>query len=106
MTKDQGDAAELGIDPFAKLVSITSVRSVGDLVRASSDQASAEKAEMMGGNGSAVSRSSASPVSRASKIVIISHLVDETRSCPLSGCKQILEARSRPAAHPANLVPG
>jgi len=92
MTKDQGDAAELGIDPFAKLVSITSVRSVGDLVRASSDQASAEKAEMMGGNGSAVSRSSASPVSRASKIVIISHLVDEIRSCPLSDCKQILEA--------------
>jgi hypothetical protein len=53
MTKDQGDAAELGIDPFAKLVSITSVRSVGDLVRASSDQASAEKVEMTGGNGSA-----------------------------------------------------
>jgi len=26
--------AELGVDPFAKLVSITSVRSVGDLVRA------------------------------------------------------------------------
>jgi acyl carrier protein len=26
--------AELGVDPFAKLVSITSVRSVGDIVRA------------------------------------------------------------------------
>jgi acyl carrier protein len=26
--------AELGVDPFAKLVSITSIRSVGDLVRA------------------------------------------------------------------------
>src|SRR5262249_1494703 len=67
--------AELGIDPFAKLVSITSVRSVGDLVRAyqqalfpelersgpgargsgqaSSDQASAEKAQMTDGNNSA-----------------------------------------------------
>ena len=69
--------AELGVDPFAKLVSITSVRSVEDLVRAyqqaffpelqrggrgrcdrgsgqaGADQASAEGAQMMGGNGSA-----------------------------------------------------
>ena len=68
--------AELGVDPFAKLVSITSVRSVGDLVRAyqqaffpelkrggrgrcdrgsgraGRDQAGAEGAEMTGGNSS------------------------------------------------------
>jgi hypothetical protein len=106
--------AELGVDPFAKLVSITSVRSVGDLVRAyqqalfpeaqrrrryhrdsgkaSSDQASTEKAQLMGRNGSAGVAIVGIACPQSSKIVMMPHLVDEIRSCPLSDCKQILEA--------------
>jgi hypothetical protein len=47
---------------------------------------------MMGGNGSAGVAIVGIACRSASKMVIMSHLVDEIRSCPLSDCKQILQA--------------